>query len=124
MTNTEIALRQICDRYLYALGKGEPATGELVSELAAIAKGALNTLATGHDEIKMNCATCKNWTDDTDDMHYMGIKHVRRCASPKLAEPLGIPNDVDTSDMLIYSYDEGGRFYTGPNFGCVHWEAK
>lgn len=68
-----------------------------------------------------NCATCKHWTDDT---HYMGVKHVRRCASPKLAEPADTPNDVDTSDMLFYSYDEGGRFYTGPRFGCVHWEAK
>lgn len=27
-------------------------------------------------------------------------------------------------DALVYSYDEGGRFWTGPNFGCIHWEAK
>jgi hypothetical protein len=27
-------------------------------------------------------------------------------------------------DLLIYTYDEGGGFWVGPDFGCVHWEDK
>lgn len=36
------------------------------------------------------------------------------------------PNDdnPETKDALIYEYSEGGRFWVGPNFGCVHWEGK
>ena len=25
-------------------------------------------------------------------------------------------------DFLIYGYDEGGSFWVGPEFGCVHFE--
>lgn len=25
---------------------------------------------------------------------------------------------------LVYSYYEGGSFWVGPEFGCVHWEKK
>ena len=27
-------------------------------------------------------------------------------------------------DALCYSYNEGGAFWTGPEFGCVHWEKR
>jgi len=30
----------------------------------------------------------------------------------------------ETSDHLIYSYDESGGFWVGQNFGCIHWKPK
>ena len=30
----------------------------------------------------------------------------------------------DKSDMLIYSYMEGGSFCVGDNFGCVHFKSN
>jgi hypothetical protein len=61
-----------------------------------------------------HCKTCKNWkrfsTEDEDG---------GECKSEKLTEPAG---HDDETDMLVYSYDEGGVFWTGPDFGCVHHE--
>ena len=28
------------------------------------------------------------------------------------------------ADTLVYSYDEGGEFWAGAEFGCVHHKAK
>ena len=39
------------------------------------------------------------------------------CRCPKLTENYEIYED----DSLVYSYDEGGWFWVGPNFGCIHW---
>ncbi len=41
------------------------------------------------------------------------------CESDKLREDYGGKHD----DELIYSYVESGRFWVGPNFGCVHFAA-
>ena len=41
------------------------------------------------------------------------------CCCPKLQEDMGQAG-AERSDMLIYSYDEGGAFWVGPYFGCVH----
>ncbi len=32
--------------------------------------------------------------------------------------------DEKYADHLIYSYDEGGAFWVGEKFGCIHWEAN
>ncbi len=32
--------------------------------------------------------------------------------------------DVPANDHLIYSYYEGGSFWVGQSFGCVHHEEK
>lgn len=42
------------------------------------------------------------------------------CSHPKLQESYGPPSKED-DDALVYSYQEGGTFWVGPNFGCVHW---
>ena len=43
------------------------------------------------------------------------------CENPNITENCGEePSDA----MLVYSYREGGSFYVGPNFGCVHWLAR
>jgi hypothetical protein len=54
------------------------------------------------------CKTCRLRTDDG------------YCTSPQIREDeLGtVPK---TDDELVYDYYEDGRFWVGPNFGCVHW---
>ncbi len=49
-----------------------------------------------------------------EDEHTGGI-----CGSNKLAEDRG---QGYGHDMLVYPYNEGGEFWTGPEFGCVHHE--
>ena len=55
------------------------------------------------------CSTC---------VHRVG----ELCSHPKLQEYYG-PDDHE-HDALVYSYNEGGTFWVGPNFGCVHHESK
>ena len=47
------------------------------------------------------------------------------CCNPYLRERYGsdLPQGEDNAE-LIYSYDEGGSFWVGPMFGCVHHEEK
>lgn len=45
------------------------------------------------------------------------------CKSEKLAESEGQSEEL-RRDMLVYSYSEGGAFWVGENFGCVHWAKK
>ena len=40
----------------------------------------------------------------------------------KIFEDWGQEPPLD--DCLIYPYNEGGNFYVGKNFGCIHWEEK
>ena len=42
------------------------------------------------------------------------------CTSEKLGEDIPDPED----DMLVYSYQEGGYFHVGQNFGCVHFKPR
>jgi hypothetical protein len=42
------------------------------------------------------------------------------CQSEKLNEDWG---QSYGADMLIYEFGEGGGFWTGPDFGCVHHQA-
>lgn len=62
------------------------------------------------------CKTCRWWTE----WQRWG-KPARICDHPKLGE------DADTmggDDYLSYPYLEGGVFYPGENFGCVHHETR
>jgi len=65
------------------------------------------------------CATCKH----RDANGY--------CRSDKITEasmygdlPAEQRETPATRDMLIYTYDESGSFWAGPDFGCVHHEEK
>lgn len=35
-----------------------------------------------------------------------------------------VNREVDRSDCLLYTYEEQGEFWVGPEFGCVHFEEK
>lgn len=43
------------------------------------------------------------------------------CTIDKIDEEIG-QSQSERVDMLIYCYNEGGSFYPGPRFGCVHHE--
>ncbi len=59
------------------------------------------------------CKTCAN----RDEHGY--------CRSPKLAERLNQRDeDKESADMMLYDYYEGGGFWVGPEFGCVHHTEK
>ena len=45
------------------------------------------------------------------------------CKSEKLDESFG-QSEKEKKDMLIYSYSEGGGFWVGEYFGCVHHKEK
>ena len=44
------------------------------------------------------------------------------CTSKKISEDRG-QSDHEKQDMLIYDYTEGGSFWAGPEFSCVHHES-
>lgn len=46
------------------------------------------------------------------------------CVCPKLTDDSYDSDEYSADDSLVYSYDEGGVFYVGDNFGCVHWTTK
>lgn len=63
------------------------------------------------------CSTC-NWRDRDG-----------YCECPKIREAL-VADDIASRERpenkaaLIYSYNEGGDFWVGPDFGCVHHQTK
>lgn len=65
------------------------------------------------------CKDCKHWRAEGDmgRATYDPIgKQGGYCFSTKLTEES--PYELDA---LVYSFAEGGAFWTGPNFGCIHW---
>jgi hypothetical protein len=66
------------------------------------------------------CRTCKHALPECKDVH-CPIGYYE-CTSEKIRES-GYPTET-TEDSLVYSYDEGGAFYVGARFGCVHHEEK
>ena len=66
-----------------------------------------------------NCETCKHWADITQSFDEKG--QIRKCGNYEK-----INDDIYNSepDGLYYLYQDGGTFYTGPKFGCVHHKEK
>jgi len=47
------------------------------------------------------------------------------CINEKLTESwMSTRTDPSYSDYLIYSYNEDGSFWVGPDFGCIHYIRK
>lgn len=68
------------------------------------------------------CNSCKFWTNKSDNNPFSNA-NIGKCACNKISEH--DDNDKtfrksDKEDMLIYEYYEGGSFFTGKDFGCVH----
>ena len=70
------------------------------------------------------CKTCKHWMPYSDKYPKDRASEAKKagglCRSGKLVEDWG---NGYGADMLIYEYPEGGGFWTGPDFGCVHHQA-
>jgi len=59
----------------------------------------------------MNCKDCKYRDNDG------------YCQSDKIDEDYGLSVE-EKADMLLYDYMEGGAFWVGEDFGCVHFESN
>ena len=67
------------------------------------------------------CETCVFYTKET---RMIRLKRTGGwCESPKIVEGW-CKSYEEMNDMLIYHYDEGGSFWVGPKFGCVHHKTK
>lgn len=69
--------------------------------------------------MKQTCKDCAFRAVETESSEKV---LVGECQNPNLVEEFG--DKGAQSEMLIYSYGEGGGFWVGPNFGCVHFEAR
>ena len=63
----------------------------------------------------MNCGYCKDceWRDE-----------YRYCMNREKLDENWHQGFGENDDRLIYSYQEGGVFQVGDNFGCVHFKKK
>lgn len=66
------------------------------------------------------CKTCAYWSDQAPFGQPNRFVH-RMCECHKLDEDVYEDSPTDT---LRYSYREGGCFYSGPDFGCIHWVTR
>jgi hypothetical protein len=57
------------------------------------------------------CKTCKFINEEGE------------CISGKMSDDVNW-FDEKGKDMVLYSYREGGSFFVGEDFGCVHHEEK
>lgn len=67
------------------------------------------------------CKTCKHWSPLSKSCRDPEVAAGGICKSSKLVEDQGQGHGAD---MLVYRYSEGGEFWTGPGFGCVHHEER
>lgn len=63
-----------------------------------------------------HCKDCKF----RDKEESMSGKHL--CVCPKFTSDRHGDSQYGADDSMIYSYDEGGGFYVGEYFGCIHWQ--
>lgn len=65
-----------------------------------------------------HCKTCKHWKPCGKSDNKERRKGGHCMNEKKITEDYGRYGP----DMLVYPYIEGGDFWTGPEFGCVHHE--
>lgn len=63
------------------------------------------------------CDGCRFWTQQHDGAYPLGA-----CDCPKFIRGYGDFDLAIILDGVRVEDDEGWGFYTGPKFGCVHWE--
>ena len=64
------------------------------------------------------CKTCQHWNTDTRIRNIHNGVLFGSCESENLTEDIG--NSSYQPQNLVYPYNEGGYFLTGPEFGCIH----
>lgn len=73
----------------------------------------------GTDCAGSSCSACRWWVEDD---HTMAPHPQRECRNEKFLHESGWPSAGDAAKSLTYQYYEGGQIWTGPDFGCVHFE--
>ncbi len=73
------------------------------------------------------CKSCKHWESHENNKPYRAaLANLGDCSCPKFVSgyyPNTEPVPVGLDGILVEE-DEGWCFYTGPEFGCIHWETK
>ena len=69
------------------------------------------------------CKTCKFFKVETHTSSSGYTSHRIKCSSEKFSDDYNQPKE-ESKDMLLYSYQENGKFYPGPDFGCIHHTEK
>ena len=64
------------------------------------------------------CKTCVHWNQAIAAAYRGPAESGGFCKQEKITEEYG--DSSYTNDAMVYSYHEGGSFWTGPDFGCVH----
>jgi hypothetical protein len=67
------------------------------------------------------CKNCQHWT--AAETGYEAQIGYGECGSPAVARGYGRPAPLPLDGALIEN-DEGWGFFTGPDFGCVHFVAR
>ena len=76
----------------------------------------------------MYCKNCKHWEPCIPAANEEKLKFAPMqslggwCNNENLKERFG--DSAHTENSLVYSYEEGGGFWTGAKFGCVNFEDK
>jgi hypothetical protein len=73
----------------------------------------------GTDCAGSSCSACRWWVEDD---HTLAPPPQRECRNEKFLHESGWPSAGDAAKSLTYQYYEGGQIWTGPDFGCVHFE--
>lgn len=70
------------------------------------------------------CKNCKNWEREynlNDERVPLGAKQFGRCVCPKFGE---LDDKMPNDSLAALSHDDDHDFFTGENFGCIHFEQK
>ena len=133
--------KELCEKFINKVETGRARSRETYSECKALLKIInANTLSYTSDEnvdaetIRTTrfmelCKTCIFWKPFSDAYPSEAKEfssHKQRaggiCQSKKWVEK--DYGDVYEADMMVYPYAEGGHFWTGAEFGCVHHEKR
>lgn len=68
----------------------------------------------------MKCKDCAYWSQTTNLRALPNI--VGDCSNQKFVT--GYSMKLKSSDEVLIENDEGWGFFTGPDFGCIHFEKK
>jgi hypothetical protein len=112
---------QVTDAMVHAADKamfGKMVQGE--ARLETVRLGLEAAMTTAGQRCK-TCKTCKHWSPLSESYRDPEVAAGGICRSSKLDEDQGQGHGAD---MLVYRYSEGGQFWTGPEFGCVHHEDR
>ncbi len=60
------------------------------------------------------CRNCRFWKENKDE-------HFGTCSNEKFVE---VSDRNNGDELLYYKHDSTHKFFTGADFGCIHWKPK